>query len=229
MHQVICWQGIEIVIRLGSVDQSNLDWMQGSPFWRAFDAASVSEGDAVLDLGAHIGSFAVLAAMRKRCRVFAFEPDPDSLSLCKINALLNAVDDRVRCLGAAVGGESGRLMLHETTENWGHTILAGGGPYNIVTGRKAEVECCSLADALRRTGCEHCAFLKFNIEGAEFDMIEKSDSETLRRIQLMVGEVHYDLVSRGSEGMLSRLHDAGFQVHLAPSTEMRAILLATRR
>jgi hypothetical protein len=31
-----------------------------------------------------------------------------------------------------------------------------------------------------------------NIEGAEFEMIEQADEETLGRIGALVGEVHYD-------------------------------------
>ena len=228
MHNIIAWQGLELVIRPNTVDQANLDWMGNSLFWRTFEATDMDPDGVVLDLGAHIGSFAVLAASRKPCRVFAFEPDLESLTLCKINVLLNSVDSKVECLRAAVAGRSGRVVLYEAEENWGHTTLQQGGPYNTLTGRKVAVDCYSLADALAHVGCRSCAFLKFNIEGAEFEMIEKSRADTLRRIRFMVGEIHYDLL-RGTDCMLSRLHDSGFKVELVPTSDRRAILLAMQQ
>lgn len=228
VHDIIAWQGIELVIRSDSVDQGSVDWMAGSLFWKYFEETPISADDAVLDLGAHIGSFGVLAASRRNCNVFAIEPDLESFTLCRINALLNSVEGKVVSLRAAVGGETGKLLLFEATENWGHTILQGGGPYNILTGRNAEVDCYSLRDILVHIGCDRCAFVKLNIEGAEFDLIEKSSTETLQKIGTIVGEVHYDLVSRSTNGILSRLREAGFRVELVPMNENRAVLLARR-
>jgi FkbM family methyltransferase len=228
MHEIYPWNGLELVIRSNSVDQANLEWMEDSLFWKVFQAARISADDVILDLGAHIGSFAVLAAQQKHCRVFAFEPDLESLTLCKINILLNSQESHVTCHQFAIGGETGRLMFYETTENWGHTILQHGGPHNILTGRRTKVACLSLFDALAHIKCDRCAFLKFNIEGAEFDMIENADVNTLCRIGSMVGEIHFDLVSRSPNHMLARLKDSGFTAELIPCGEHRAILMATR-
>ena len=226
MHEIIAWNGIELAIRSNSVDQENVDWLAQSPFWTSFETAQMNEDDLVLDLGAHIGAFAILAVRRCACRVFAFEPNVESATLCKINTLLNAVEDRVVCLQAAVAGRTGDTLLYEATENWGHTVLPNGGPYNVLTGSNVLVECLSLKDALIKVGGKRCAFLKFNIEGAEFDMIEQSDNATLRQISVMVGEIHSDLVPRGHHAMESRLRDAGFQIEIKPLENKRAILFA---
>src|SRR6478609_4491360 len=97
LHEIFLWQGLELLIRSDSVDRAELEWMAGSSLWQAFEAAEVSPDDVVLDLGAHIGSFALLAASRRQCMVVGFEPDQESLRLCRINISLNALENRIVC------------------------------------------------------------------------------------------------------------------------------------
>jgi FkbM family methyltransferase len=228
MHEILQWKGLELVVRSDSVDRENIEWMGDSLFLQTFQAAPVTAEDFVMDLGAHVGSFAVLAAKLKPGRVCAFEPDPESFSLCRINSIINSLESRVSCHPVAVGGTSGKVILYEATENWGHTTYQRGGPHNVLTGHSMEVACLSLADAIARAGTGRCAFMKFNIEGAEADMLENADSNTLRRIAVMVGEIHYDLISRSPETMLNHLADSGFRIELTPLGEQRALLLAKR-
>ena len=224
-YEIMNWKGIEIVYRKKSVDKEQVCWMGESLFWNKFKERPIREEDIVLDLGSHIGSFALLAAITKQCKVFAFEPDYESFSLCKINTLLNSVEDKVTNLCAAVASETGKMILYKATENWGHTIIPDGGSSNILTGNQVEIDCFSLSDALKYSG-NRCAFMKFNIEGAEFEMIEKTDIDTLRRITCMVGEIHYDLGRHDSDLMVKRLSEAGFFVKIIPQTAVRSLLYA---
>ena len=56
---------------------------------------AVKEGDTVVDLGANIGYFSLLAAriVRERGRVFAFEPEPKNYSYLVKNIKLNNYDN----------------------------------------------------------------------------------------------------------------------------------------
>ncbi|HVL88289.1 MAG TPA: class I SAM-dependent methyltransferase family protein [Candidatus Thermoplasmatota archaeon] len=63
---------------------------------RARVAALVREGEAVLDLFAGVGPFAILLAKRARPRrVTAVDANPDAVALLAANARRNKVDDRV--------------------------------------------------------------------------------------------------------------------------------------
>jgi FkbM family methyltransferase len=227
IHTVIQWKGIELIIRAETVDRENVDWMGESLFWKLFEERSIGSGDVVLDLGAHIGSFGILASHSRGCRVVAFEPDRESMRLCRANALLNGLEGRFEFVEAVVGGSDCTVQLYEALENWGHTIFSSGGPHNLLTGKSVDVPCYSLKKALEVGKCDFCAFVKVNIEGAEFDMIEMADEETLSRVGALAAEVHYDLVKRSPEHMISKLKRANFSVHLEPAGE-RAILLAWR-
>ena len=51
------------------------------------------------------------------CRVVAFEPDRDSMRLCRTNALLNGLEGRFEFVEAAVGGSDCTVRLYEALEN----------------------------------------------------------------------------------------------------------------
>jgi FkbM family methyltransferase len=226
-HAVIQWKGVELIIRTETVDRESVYWMGASLFWKLFEEGATGSRDVVLDLGAHIGSFGILASHTRGCRVVAFEPDRDSMRLCRANALLNGIEDRFEFVEAAVGGSNCAVQLYKAFENWGHTIYSSGGPHHLLTGLSVDVPCYSLKRAVDAGNCEFCAFVKVNIEGAEFEMIEQTDEETLSRIGALAAEVHYDLVKRSPEHIISKLRRANFNVRLEPAGE-RAILLAWR-
>src|SRR4051812_38102608 len=77
----------------------------------------VGEGDTVVDIGAQIGVFTVMAARRaRRGRVFAFEPHPDNharlVDNVRLNDLANVVTEQ-----KAVARETGRReMFFSPTE-----------------------------------------------------------------------------------------------------------------
>jgi FkbM family methyltransferase len=147
------------------------------------------------------------------------------MRLCRANALLNGFEDRFKFVEAAVGGLDRGVQLHKAFENWGHTIFSSA---EGLTGQFVDVPCYSLKRAVDAVGSDFCAFVKVNIEGAEFELIEQADEEALSRIGALAGEVHYDLVQRSSEHMISKLKSANFNIRLEPAGGERAILLAWR-
>ncbi len=227
-HEIVRWRGMELAIRSNSADWETVRQVESSLCIEALRETVLYPDDAILDLGAHIGAFSLLAAQEKSCRIFAFEPDAASHKLCVINAALNDFGDRLICHEVAVGGQRETVSLFEATETCGHTTTPGGGPYTALTGMRADVECVTLADAITSTGRDRCAFLKFDIEGAEFDMIEQAETETLQRVAIMAGELHFDLGLRTSELLVQRLSEAGFSVELFPRNDYRSLLLARR-
>ncbi len=166
---------------------------------------------------------------RYGCRALLCEPDEASLRLSCATAMLNRLDARIDALLCAVGGHDGRLRLYESDQNWGHTTIAGGGPWNQLTGASTEIDALSLASVFQRAGPARRTFVKVNIEGAEFDMFEQADLPTLARADTYVGEIHYDLGRPDFTQAGQRLAQAGFEVVLHPMGDLRAILVAQRR
>jgi Met-10+ like-protein len=75
------------------------------PFMAELFARSVPEGGTVIDGGAYLGFYSLLAARRVGSdgTVFAFEPDPDAFEVLCHNVRENGFEDRVVPLALGVG------------------------------------------------------------------------------------------------------------------------------
>jgi len=87
---------------------------------------TIKKGDRVLDLGANLGYFSLLAAS-KGCEVWAVEPESENYKyLCK-NFNLNAFKD-YKIIQAAVGDKGGEIKLFKCGYDSGHhTIKQANG------------------------------------------------------------------------------------------------------
>jgi FkbM family methyltransferase len=229
MHEIARRMDVDFVLRTGSTDLPSLDWLLGSVFMSTALAFDWSADDLALDFGAHIGSFALPLVRRFGCRAACFEPDADSLRVARATAVLNGLDGRVQFFGNGIGGEDGTVRLYESDENWGHTIVEGGGEWNRLTGRSTEISVLSLPSALQAAGPARKRFVKVNIEGAEFAMFEQAGADALRQVDCFVGELHHDLGRPDFSASRAVLEAAGFEVTLHPISELRPLLVARRR
>lgn len=93
-----------------------------------------------VDVGAHFGLYAVLAALRGVPRVLAVEPDPRSLIRLADNIRLNGVETQVRLLAAAASDRSGRACFRpEAARSAGRSRLDPAGALMVPTLRLDEV------------------------------------------------------------------------------------------
>lgn len=228
MYEIVRQLDVDFILRSGSVDLENLNWMSESPFIKTVFDLGLDANDIVMDFGSHIGSWSLPLFKRFGCRSWCFEPDKDSLLISRASAVLNQLDSLTTFIQAGIGGKDGPFTLYESDETWGHTMVEGGGPYNLLTGRSVEIEVLSLASALNMAGNGGRTVVKVNIEGAEYEMFEDSSLETLRRVDWWVGEIHYDLGRSNFTPCLSKLQAAGFSVTMIPAGDVRAILVAEK-
>jgi len=228
MYEIVRRLDVDFILRTGTTDLPSVDWICGSVFLEAASAAALTPEDVVLDFGSHVGSLALPLAKRCGCRAHLFEPDEPSLRLSRATALLNRLDHLASFHEAGISGEDGTLRLYQSDQNWGHTIVEGGGPWNSLTGESSEIRVYSLASALDLAGQAARTFVKVNIEGAEFAMFDHASIETLRRADIFVGEIHFDLGRADFDSCLAKLEAAGFAVQMIPAGDVRSMLVATR-
>jgi FkbM family methyltransferase len=187
----------------------------------------VADGWTVVDVGAGIGDFAILAARgHPNTRVFAFEPFPESFALLQENLRLNGVAN-VQALPEAIGGQTGTLGLD----------LSSGEPLQFSTESAAErgealsVPCLSLADAFQKLGLTRCDLLKLDCEGAEYEILFRTPDPVLAQIEHIVMEYHEGVTRYGSRDLVEYLTGKGFgvQTHGNPVYGRLGYLHAFRR
>lgn len=166
----------------------------------------IDGGDTVVDIGAHIGIFSVLAAAR--CgdgEVLAFEPEPSNYCLLQVNAALNPTLSIRTFNQAAFSSRSERPLHLSRTNSGAHTLL-------LDSGDSALVRCITLGDVLHLTEKGHIDLLKLDCEGSEFDIIASTSMDDLRKIDRIIMEVHDAAYTRPGDidSLFDRLSTAGF-------------------
>jgi FkbM family methyltransferase len=122
----------------------------------------VRPGDIVFDIGANVGFFSLLASklVGPKGRVYAFEPLPRNLSYIEQHLRLNAVTN-VTVKPIAIASTSGTASFGDG-ENESQARLSEKGEHHVTT---------ASLDDLVANGTPRPAFIKMDIEGAEFDAL----------------------------------------------------------
>lgn len=144
-------------------------WQTWEPNETRWFVDSVRPGDTVVDIGANIGYYTVIAGklVGDAGRVYAFEPDPVAFELLLRNVALNGLHNVV-AEQKAVSNENGAIRLYLSDENKGdHRIFETKGEER----ESIEVEAVRLDDYFADyTG--HIGFLKIDTQGAEGAIVE---------------------------------------------------------
>jgi len=125
----------------------------------------IKEGDAVLDLGAHIGYYTMLAAklVGPQGKVFAFEPDPTNFSLLRKSAVANCYDNiTLEQRGVADTEGVAKLFLYSSTENSIAPELYRGFEHIPFV----EISLVGLDEYFKNANLK-VSFIKMDVEGAE--------------------------------------------------------------
>ena len=123
---------------------------------------NINKGDTVLDIGAHIGYYTLIAAqlVGDKGKVYAFEPDHKNFSLLKKNVEVNGYKNVV-LVNKAVGEIDGKIELYLDDENTGdHRIYVSDARRKGIT-----IEVVTLNNFLKNN--EEVNLIKMDIQGSE--------------------------------------------------------------
>lgn len=150
---------------------------------------ALGPGDTVVDVGANIGSFSVLAAsiVGLEGRVISFEPAGETFRRLEENISLNGLRN-VRCRRAAVDAECGVLELHTGVKSAFATAHMKDVQGN--DGSVEVVECLTLARVFEEYRIDRINLLKLDCEGSEHGIIESLTPDLAARIDQIAMEVH---------------------------------------
>lgn len=153
---------------------------------------SIAPGDAVLDVGAFLGVYAILEARLAgpQGRVIAFEPTPSSAAIARRHFRYNhLVANRLTLIEAAVSDRAGRAVLHEYPEPYVNSLSRAVD--SAAAPRATEVAVVTIDEMCARTGLRP-SFIRMDVQGAEVHAL-RGARETIRaarsRLTLVV-EMH---------------------------------------
>lgn len=143
-------------------------------------AASIHEGMTVLDVGAHVGFFALAAAKRvgPLGKVVAFEPSPSTLRVLRHHVRLNRWDDRVTVEPAVVSSEAGSVTFYTFDDSMAASLSKENVEVlNVQRPERAtpvEVPAVTLDEYCRARGLAPNV-IKIDVEGAELRVLRGAE------------------------------------------------------
>ena len=175
---------------------------------------TIKENDNVLDIGGHIGVFAVLAGnMARKGKVIAFEPMADNYELLKINVEFNHLKN-VIAENVAIANENGIRKFHLSTYrgNKGVGYMTGGHSLYPSDDRENEtqVQTATLESMMGKHNIHQIDYLKLDAEGAEYEILFNAPKTIIEKVRKIVMELHPH-PEHTPEKMLSFLEDCGFE------------------
>jgi len=183
----------DLVVKL---DSSGEDWIPTQLFWHGWLGYEpevtrefyelAKKSDVVLDVGAHIGFFSVLAAIvSPRSSVYAFEPLPRVYERLERNVGLNRLTN-VHCFCAAVGEQDGTQEFYFPNEHApvssslrSDMLLATLGEEIV---RHVNVQVTTLDSVVETNKLEKVDLIKLDTERTEHDVLAGS-AQILQRFR----------------------------------------------
>lgn len=171
---------------------------------RIYDAAGPIGGGTVIDAGAHVGLFSLIAAQHAE-RVVSLEPDPLNFRVLDLNRRLNEAHN-VTALECALWKEDGEVPFRPSWHTTGGSVRRDG---------KATVAARGLDGLVEEHG--PVDLLKLDVEGAEAEVLPAA--RRLGGVRRIVAELH---LSRPGEErpLVDALTDGGFDVRVLPAASL---------
>ena len=178
---------------------------------------AVKPGATVLDVGANVGYFTLIAARQagRGGRIYAFEPGPDNVAVLARNIKINKFQN-VTVVPKAVSDRAGtaNLVLGEDSDQ--HSLF---GPPMVASSGTVAVECVALDDFLQ----DAPDVIKLDVEGNELFALNGM-RRTLERSEPLVMFVELNPVclrqaNMEPEDLVSKLREFGFEIRVIDEQE----------
>jgi len=136
----------------------------------------------IVDLGANLGFAALSFAVRyPRAHIFCFEPDPKNFAELTANT---ASFPTIKCFPYAIGSKKEKRFFYTSPIfHMRNSLIARSGNEDRI-----EVSVIPLDEAFRIAGIQKVDLLKFDVEGAEAEIV--SSFARWEIIRALVGELH---------------------------------------
>ncbi len=169
----------------------------------------IKAGDVVMDVGANIGMYALLAGKitGSEGRVFAFEPTKKTFNCLVDNISLNQATN-VTPVNAVVSDKDGALSFFEHEYSHEQNYIAGAGE------KGREVKSVRMDTFMKEARLQSASFVKIDVEGAEMLVLE-SFSNLLEAVDTLYLEFNSDNYTRfgyTKDQMFNYLQGKGFEM-----------------
>lgn len=167
----------------------------------------IAPGSTVIDVGcSHEAELAQYFIANSDAR--AFGVDPTRKHAPALQAIEQRTGGRFTHMPVAVTATPGTLMFYESLQNESGSILESHR--NVIRDdvRSYEVQAVTLADLVQMAEVDDVAYLKLDLEGAEYDVLARATANDLAPFRQVFVEFHHHAIPERSEHDTRRRVDA---------------------
>jgi len=183
------WQNLVVRYRKNTVDKNVIDHsFDNDIFYARIKEFRAEAKMNIIDIGAHIGTFSILTAIKyPDSHVYSLEPFPETYQLLNENIIDNKLG-QIMPLEYAVTDRDKQIKLYLSKDNWEHSTTNSESLESII------VDGIRLDSFVSKFNLQKIDLIKFNCEGAEFDILKSISKATFEKIRMMVILFHEDMV-----------------------------------
>lgn len=192
---------------------------------------NISLGDTVIDLGANIGEFSLIAAKKvgPSGRIIAVEPLAETLISLKKNMDLNGFQN-YSILECAVGNKLGKMSLYKKSESATMGLLDPvKGEENMVETNQIDVK--TIDSIITKEKIKKVGMLKIDVEGYEYEvLLGCQNSFKQKKIEKIICEIHLDYLREkgiNKNKIYSYLQENGFSIKTIDELDRRIHIFAS--
>lgn len=126
--------------------------------------------DVMIDIGANIGSYTILAGAVIGAKIFSFEPIPETFRCLMDNVNINAIYKKVKCYNIGLADKNGILKFTSNLDTTNHVVFNTSSIKNI--DNIIDVPVRKLDTII--SGCKPL-LIKIDVEGFELQVLKGAD------------------------------------------------------
>ena len=172
------------------------------------DDFNIETNDIIIDVGAHIGLFALYASQFcKNGKIICYEPIKENYELLLENIKQNKITNIIS-YNSAVSNRSSKVKIYLNQDESGHSMFIENK--NFVT-----VNSVSMSEIFQKNNIETCDFLKLDCEGAEYEIIDSLNEHFFQKIKKTIIEYHRaDTNPELLENLTQKLESHNFKIKI---------------
>lgn len=213
--------GLKIKLRKHSTDL-----MQFATIWLINEYSkpgfSIKENDVIIDIGSHIGMFALYASQYcKKGKIFCFEPVKENYELLLENLAINKISN-VLAINKAISEIDGNVTMYLNNDDSGHNLIEK--TENVI-----QVSSTSLKTFFDNNIIKKYDLIKIDCEGSEYNIIESLPNSYFKNIEKIIIEYHFAKKKFVSfQKLLEKLNACSFNLEKDENIEDMGMIFAKK-
>jgi len=192
---------------------------------------NINEGDTIIDVGANIGEFSLIAAKKvgNKGKIISIDPLRQAVSWLEKNFRLNGFSN-YEILEKAVGKNKGTMTLYKRSESSEIGILDPDISEKKLV-NTGEILVDTIDGIISSRNIDKVEMLKIDVEGFEYEVLcGCKNSFKEKKIKKIFCEIHSQFLKKrglNKDSIYDILKENGFSISVLDSSEERPHILAT--